>query len=93
MHLARYRDADPEEEFAHFEEQRDTNLEYLRTLPAAAGSRVALHRQAGQITLAEQLNAWALHDLGHIRQIAELARARKYQPAAGPLGKEYTLNP
>lgn len=93
MHLARYSDADPEEEFAHFEEQRDTNLEYLRTLPAAAGRRVAIHKQAGQITLNEQLHAWALHDLGHIRQVAELARACKYKPAAGPLGKEYVLNP
>ena len=70
LHLNRYRDADPEEEFAHFEEQRDTNLEYLRSL-----------------------HAWALHDLGHIRQVAELARARRYQPGAGPLGKEYVLKP
>jgi hypothetical protein len=93
MHLERYRDADPEEEFAHFEEQRDTNLEYLRSLPAGAGRRVALHQQAGEITLSEMLNAWALHDLGHIRQVAELARARKYHPGAGPLGKEYVLKP
>src|ERR1019366_2477023 len=42
LHLERYRDADPEEEFAHFEEQRDTNLEYLRSVPAGAGRRVAL---------------------------------------------------
>jgi hypothetical protein len=39
------------------------------------------------------LHAWALHDLGHIRQVAELARARRYQPGAGPLGKEYVLKP
>jgi hypothetical protein len=93
LHLNRYRDADPEEEFAHFEEQRDTNLEYLRSLPSTAGRRVAFHKQAGEITLAQMLHAWALHDLGHIRQVAELARARKYQPGAGPLGKEYVLNP
>ena len=93
MHLERYRDADAEEEFAHFEEQRDTNLEYLRSLPAGAGRRVALHKQAGEITLSEMLHAWALHDLGHVRQVAELARARKYQPGAGPLGKEYVVKP
>jgi hypothetical protein len=39
------------------------------------------------------LHAWAMHDLGHIRQVAELARARKYLPGAGPLGKEYPLWP
>jgi hypothetical protein len=93
LHLHRYRDADPEEEFAHFEEQRDTNLEYLRSLAAGAARRAALHQQAGRITLAEMLHAWALHDLGHIRQVAELARAVKYQPGAGPLGQEYALKP
>jgi hypothetical protein len=25
--------------------------------------------------------------------VAELARARRYQPGAGPLGKEYVLKP
>ena len=93
LHLERYRDADPEEEFAHFEEQRDTNLEYLRSLPAGAGRRVAVHKQAGEITLNELLHAWTLHDLGHIRQVAELVRARKYLAGAGPLGKEYALKP
>jgi hypothetical protein len=93
LHLERYRDADPEEEFAHFEEQRDTNLEYLRSLPAGAGCRVALHQEAGEITLTQMLHAWALHDLGHIRQVAELARARKYLAGAGPLGKEFDLQP
>jgi hypothetical protein len=93
MHLERYRDGDPEEDFGHFEEQRETNVEFLRGLPAEAGNRVALHREAGEITLAQMLNEWALHDLGHIRQIAELVRARKYLAAAGPLGKSYRLKP
>src|SRR3954452_3051062 len=72
MHLERYRDGDPEEDFGHFEEQRETNLELLRSLPAEAGNRRAIHREAGEITLAEMLHEWALHDLGHVRQIAEL---------------------
>jgi hypothetical protein len=33
------------------------------------------------------------HDQGHIRQVAELVRARKYLTGAGPLGKGYQLNP
>lgn len=93
MHLERYRDADPEEDFAHFEEQRETNIEQLRTLPAEAGERKALHKEAGEITLAQMLHEWALHDLGHIRQIAELVRARKYLAGAGPLGASYRLKP
>ena len=93
MHLERYRNSDPEEDFSHFEEQRETNIEFLRGLPAEAGNRKARHAKAGNITLAEMLHEWALHDLGHIRQIAELVRARKYVAGAGPLGKFYQLKP
>jgi hypothetical protein len=93
MYLDMYRDADPEDAFDHFEEQRETNLEFLRTLPAADGGRKALHREAGEITLDQMLHEWALHDLGHIRQVAELVRARKYLAGAGPLGKPYQLKP
>jgi hypothetical protein len=93
FHLELYRNADAEDEFDHFEEQRETNVEYLRGLPASAGERVALHRAAGEITLAQMLHEWALHDLGHVRQVAELVRARKYLAGAGPLGQDYRLQP
>lgn len=93
MYLDLYRNADPKEAFAQFEEQRETNMSYLRGLPSRAGSRVAVHREAGEITLSQMLHEWALHDLGHIRQIAELVRARKYLEGAGPLGSEYKLKP
>jgi hypothetical protein len=93
MHLELYRNSDPEEDFGHFEDQRETNLELLRGLTAEAGSRKALHRAAGEITLSQMLHEWALHDIGHIRQIAELVRARKYLAGAGPLGKDYQLKP
>jgi len=93
MHLDRYKNADPEEDFAHFEDQRETNVELLRGLKADEGSRKARHRTAGEITLSQMLHEWALHDLGHVRQIAELVRARKYLAGAGPLGAEYRLKP
>ena len=93
MHYERYRNADPEEEFAHFEDQRETNIEFLRTLAASDGARVALHQQAGEITLNNMLHEWAMHDLGHVRQIAELVRARRYLAGAGRLGEGYQLKP
>lgn len=93
MHLEVYKNADPEEAFAHFEDQREMHVELLRGLPAEAGHRKALHRAAGEITLSQMLHEWALHDLGHIRQIAELVRARRYLAGAGPLGEEYELKP
>ena len=93
MHLELYENADPEEEFGHFEDQRATNIELLRGLPASTGARKARHLAAGEITLSQMLHEWALHDLGHVRQIAELVRARKYLAGAGPLGEDYRLKP
>ena len=93
MHLDLYKNADPEEDFGHFEDQRKSNIELLRGLAAETGSRKAMHRAAGEITLSQMLHEWALHDLGHIRQVAELVRARKYLAGAGPLGGDYQLKP
>ncbi len=93
LHLDLYRDADPEDAFDHFEDQRETNVEFLRTLPLEAGSRVARHKEAGEVTLSQMLHAWALHDLGHVRQVAELVRARKYLAGAGPLAGYYRVKP
>src|SRR5512145_2229042 len=55
VHLELYRKADPEDSFAHFEEQRETNVEYLRELPASAGKKVAIHQEVGEITLEQML--------------------------------------
>ena len=93
MYLDLYRNADPEEAFGHFEDQRESNLELLRGLAAETGSRKSMHRAAGEITLSQMLHEWALHDLGHIRQVAELVRARKYLAGAGPMGRSYRLHP
>ena len=93
MYLDRYRGADPKQAFDQFEDQRESNVEFLRDLPGGAGDRVALHQEFGEITLTQMLNEWALHDLGHIRQIAELVRARKYQADAGPMAASYHLKP
>ncbi len=93
FHLDLYRNADPEDAFDHFEDQRITNLELLRTLPDEAGRRKAVHRAAGEITLENMLHEWAMHDLGHIRQVAEIVRARKHLAGAGPLARGYNLKP
>jgi hypothetical protein len=63
-------------------------------LPGSAGRRVAYHKGAAtEITLENMLHEWAMHDLGHIRQVAELVRARKHWEGAGPLGADYKLRP
>jgi hypothetical protein len=93
MHLDLYRNADPKDEFDHFAEQREDNVDYLRDFPVEAGERKAIHKSAGEITLNQMLHEWVLHDLGHVRQVAELVRARKFLAGAGPLGKDYNLKP
>src|ERR1043166_3982714 len=64
-------EADPEDSFDHFEEQRETNIEFLRALEPGAGARRARHKEVGPITLEQMLHEWAMHDLGHIRRSEE----------------------
>jgi hypothetical protein len=92
-HLELYAAANPEDSFDRFEEQREANVEFLRSLTLADGARTAMHPKVGPITLSQMLHEWALHDLGHIRQVAELVRARKYLGGAGPLASFYQLKP
>ena len=77
---------DPEDDFDHFEEQRETNLEFLHALPPGFATRSAIHATAGPITAGNVLHQWAAHDLACIRQVAELAALRKYIPGGSPLG-------
>jgi hypothetical protein len=50
----------------------------LEALPPDSVTRTGVHGQLGPITAGNLLNEWPLHDLGHIRQVAELIRAVKY---------------
>jgi hypothetical protein len=59
----------------------------LKSAPASAGTRTAKHSELGLITLSQMLNEWASHDLGHVRQIAEIYRAHAFHPHCGPFQK------
>ena len=61
---------------AYFIRTRRSTVILLRSIPADSGERDAIHSELGAITLHEMLSEWASHDLGHLRQIAELYRAR-----------------
>src|SRR5690348_4801235 len=60
LHLEQYRLTNPEDEFDHFEEQRESNVEFLRELEPGAGKRRALHKAAGPITLEQMLHERAM---------------------------------
>lgn len=77
----------------HFCHERDRSLSFLRYLPAGALSRTGVHSSVGPITVGQLMNEWAFHDLGHIRQIAELLKSRAFYPAMGPFQRFYTIKP
>lgn len=82
-----YSGRDPEDSFAHFEEQREANIEFLLDLDPSAAQRTAQHPVAGTFSLEDMLNYWVAHDLSHIRQVAELVRTTTFLPNIGNLKK------
>ncbi len=88
-----YSGRDAEESFDHWEEQREDNVEFLNSLPVKVAQRTGAHAVFGKITLGQLLNEWAFHDLGHIRQIAEIVRSLRYYPEMGSFQRIYTINP
>jgi hypothetical protein len=75
------------ENMALFTRTRRSTLALLVGLPASAGARTGVHSELGTIKLAQMLNEWANHDLGHLRQITELYRAHAFHPHSGPFMK------
>lgn len=63
---------------------------FLHSVPSSAGARTGNHAELGVITLSQMLHELANHDLGHLRQIAELYRAFSFYPHAGPF-QRYSL--
>jgi len=88
-----YHGREAEDSFDHFEEQREDNIAFLNGLSLHAANRAGRHPQLGPITLEHVLNEWAFHDLGHIRQIAELIRAIRFYPEMGPFQSQYQIRP
>jgi hypothetical protein len=77
-------------EFCH---ERDLSVSWLRYSYPAVGARTGRHAETGTITVAQQVSEWAFHDLGHIRQIAELYRARAFWPRLGAAQRYYRIAP
>ena len=86
-HLDVYRNADPEEDFGHFKDPRETDIELLRSCPPKPVPVRRLYRSTSEITLSRLLHEWALHDIGHGRQIGELVRQGSISRAPAHWGK------
>lgn len=71
---------------ANLSDLRKMNLtEEQLALPGA-------HPDLGDVTLAQLLSAWTVHDLGHLHQVAK-AMAYQYRDAVGPWRKFLTILP
>lgn len=81
------------ENLKKFCHERDRSLSFLRYVSPEVLARKGQHSKIGPITVSHVLNEWAFHDLGHIRQIAELFRSRAFYPHSGPFQQYYTIKP
>jgi hypothetical protein len=71
-----------------FEDLRTRNLSYLKSLdlqPAQLDLE-GTHPDFGTVKLSQLIATWAVHDIGHITQIARVM-AKQYQGAVGPWKK------
>lgn len=71
----------------HFIALRRAHVVFLHTVPAAAAGRTGHHYEMGPVSVPQLLHELANHDLGHLRQMAELYRAHAFYPHAGPFQK------
>lgn len=81
------------EHLKRFCHERDRTLSWLRYVPAAMVMRTGHHAHLGPITIGQLMNEWAFHDLGHVRQIAELYRSHAFYPLMGSFQQYYTVKP
>ena len=84
---------DAAEALDRFTKLRAETVAILKGLPAAAMDRTGRHEHLGVLRLEEILNECMFHDLGHIKQIVELYRARVFYPRMGAFRTYYKVNP
>jgi uncharacterized damage-inducible protein DinB len=74
-----------EDLLAEFAELRGRSLAELRELNLTDGDlcRTGIHPELGEVTLAQLLATWVVHDLDHVGQIAR-TMAKVYAEAVGP---------
>jgi hypothetical protein len=79
-------------EIERFTEMRMRNLGWLGTLGLPDWQRRGRHADLGEVSVSDLLHEWAMHDLGHIRQVLEIRRARFWN-RAGAFQSFYVINP
>jgi len=82
--FARYEGWSSADLLDRFDSARRANLAELATLVASGDlGRCGVHPDFGQVSLAELLATWVVHDLNHLQQIVK-TMAKEYTDAVGP---------
>jgi hypothetical protein len=88
-----YRQPDLATALEEYRRERARSIELLRTIQPEHLTRPAVHGVLGPVTLGNLLNEWPFHDIGHMRQIAELIRTVRFYPHVGGWRQFYNPNP
>lgn len=73
--------------------ERAANCSLLERIEQDDLKRTGVHEVYGPLTLENVISEIAYHDLGHIKQVAELVRWLRYHPRMGPFQKDNSVNP
>jgi hypothetical protein len=87
----KYNRINPLKSLAGLARQRQANVKWLNRLRPAQQKRRGTHQEVGVISVEELVTEWALHDLGHIKQILEIKRYALY-PRIGNMRAFYRLS-
>ncbi|MBI4910487.1 MAG: DinB family protein [Acidobacteria bacterium] len=66
---------------------------FVAAVPREKMLRTGKHPSLGTVSASEIVHIWAFHDLGHIRQAAEVLRARPLYAGIGPFQTFYKVRP
>lgn len=77
-----------EELLADLRSRRSRDIAWMKSLPYEALARSGTHSEAGQVTAANLLHYWAVHDQNHIRQLATMLK----EPIEGAIGNMRMFN-
>jgi hypothetical protein len=88
-----YANDDGELALENFRKTRKSSLAWLETTTPSDWKRRGMHHVVGEVELSQILSLWAFHDLGHIRQVAELVKALTFWDGIGSLQVYYSVRP
>jgi hypothetical protein len=77
----------------NFRNTRKASLAWLERTAPSDWKRRGMHHVVGEVELSQILSLWAFHDLGHLRQVAELVKAVSFWDGIGSLQVYYSVRP